>query len=43
MLGLIAAMVTVCLCWPGIKWVIGTVAWLGGWYACLAECMPMLR
>jgi hypothetical protein len=43
MLGLVAAAVALCLCWPGIKWLIGLVAWLASYYAAVAECLPMLR
>ncbi len=44
MLAVIAAALTVWFCWPCIKWLIGTVAcWLGSWYACVAERLPMLR
>jgi hypothetical protein len=42
-LGLIATMLIVYLCWLGIHWLIGTAAWLGSWYACVIECMPILR
>jgi hypothetical protein len=42
MLGLVAALIAFWLCWPWIEWCIGTVAWLGSWYACIAECLPML-
>jgi hypothetical protein len=42
---LIGAALTAWFCWPCIidKWVIGTVAWLGCWYGCVAECIPALR
>jgi hypothetical protein len=40
---LIGAALTAWFCWPCIKWVIGTVAELGCWYACVAECIPALR
>lgn len=43
MLGLVATVVMVYLCWPVVHWLIGTVAWLGSWYACVIECLPMLR
>ena len=29
------------LWWPGIKWLIKTVAWVGSWYACIAQCIPI--
>jgi hypothetical protein len=40
---LIAAMIVLWICWPVIEWCIGSVAWLGSWYACVAECLPMLQ
>jgi hypothetical protein len=43
MLPLIAAILTIWLCWPFIKLGIGTIAWLGDLYADVAECLPMLR
>ena len=44
MLPLIAAILTIWLCWPFIiKLGIGTIAWLGDLYAEVAECLPMLR
>ena len=43
MLGLVAALIAFGICWPVIQWCIGTVAWLASWYACIAECLPMLQ
>jgi hypothetical protein len=43
LLPLIGAALSAWFCWPCINWVIGTVAWLGSWYACVAECLPVLR
>jgi hypothetical protein len=43
MLGVIATMLIIHLCWPGIQWLIGTVAWLCSWYACVIECRAQPR
>jgi hypothetical protein len=43
MLRLVAALIAFWICWPVIDWCIGTVAWLGSWYACITECLPMLK
>jgi hypothetical protein len=43
MLGLLGAVLVLWLCWPGIKWLIGTVEWLASWYACVSECLPFLH
>ena len=37
---LIAAALTAWFCWPCITWVIGTMAWLGSWYASVAGVHP---
>lgn len=29
--------------WPVVVWLIGVTAWLGSWYACITDCLPMLR